>query len=390
MRRLALAAALLATLATHGEAADRIKLGFMVGKTGAAGIVGIEQQRGLDLALQRLGNKLGGVPVTLYAEDDRGDPATAVQLASKFIDQDKIDILTGITGSNIAIPVVPPLLDAGIWVVGSLAGPDEFAGKGCRPGWFNTAQENVDFFDALAAYLDKEKVTSVYFMGADYQAGWEKLGAAVKFYHGKTFGPVYTPWQTQVDLAAELSELGAAAPQAVVVFYPGGAGIAFVKQFAEAGLKGRIKLYSDASLANELNFSALGDAAVGITETTNWTYDLDNPANKEFVAAYEKAYHARPTFFAAMQYDTVNLIDSAVAAVKGKIENKDAFLAALRRADFHSVRGPFKFDNDQYPIENIYLTEVVKDQGGALRLAQRGTAIENWRNPFHAECPMTW
>jgi branched-chain amino acid transport system substrate-binding protein len=248
----------------------------------------------------------------------------------------------------------------------------------------------VDFFDALAKYLDEQKVKSVYFLGADYQAGCEKLGAAVKFYKGKTFGPVYTPWQTQVDLAAELTQLSAANPQAVVVFYPGGAGIAFVRQFAQAGLKSRIKVYSDASLSNDTNFSAEDGAAVGITETTNWNDDLDNQANKEFVAAYEKAYHRTPTFFAAMQYDTVNLIDSAVKAVHGRIGDKNAFLAALRRADFASVRGPFEFDNDQYPIQDIYLTEVVKEKDGSLRLASRGIAIKGWRNPFHQQCPMKW
>jgi branched-chain amino acid transport system substrate-binding protein len=390
MKSFLLAAAILTAFAAHSEAADRIKLGFMVGKTGAAGIVGEEQQNGLDLAMKRLGNKLGGLPVTLFAEDDKGDPNIAVQLVSKFVDEDKIDILTGLTGSNVAIPVEPTLLEAGIWVVGSLAGPQEFAGKDCHENAFHTTLENEDWDDALALYLDKQKVKSVYFMGADYQAGWEKIGGAMRFYKGKSFGPVYTPWQRQVDLAAELSQLRAADPEAVLVFYPGGSGISFVKQFAQAGLNAKVKIYSETSLALEVNFAAEGDAALGIIESTNWSYDLDNQANKEFVADFTKTYGRRPTFFAAMQYDAINLIDSAVTAVRGKIEDKPAFRAALRKADFRSVRGPFKFDNNQYPIQNIYLTEVVKDAGGALRLALRGTAVEAWRNPYHGECPMKW
>ncbi len=390
MRKLALAAAILTVFAGTGHAADRIKLGLMVSKTGAGGIVGEEQERGLDLALERLGQKLGGVPVTVDVEDDKGDPAVAVQLASKFIDEDKIDILTGLTGSNTAIPVEPTLLEAGVWVVGSLAGPQEFAGKDCNENAFWTTLENEDWDDALALYLDKEGVKSVYFMGADYQAGWEKIGGAMRYYKGKSFGPVYTPWQQQIDLAAEFSQLRAADPEAVLVFYPGGSGIAFVKQFAEAGLHGKVKLYSEASLSMDLNFKAQGDAAIGIIESTNWSYELDNPANTDFVTAFEKKYGKRPTIFSAMQYDAVNLIDSAVAAVHGKIEDKDAFRAALRKADFPSVRGPFKFDNNQYPIQNIYLTEVVKDADGTMRLALRGTAVENWRDPYHDKCPMKW
>ncbi len=390
MKRLALAAAIVTALTAPGHAADRIKLGFMVSKTGAGGIVGEEQQRGLDLALARLGTKLGGLPVTVYAEDDKGEPSVAVQLASKFVDEDKIDILTGLTGSNTAIPVEPTLLEAGIWVVGSLAGPQEFAGKDCHENAFHSTLENEDWDDALALYLEKEKVKSVYFMAADYQAGWEKIGGAMKFYKGKSYGPVYTPWQQQIDLAAEFSQLRAADPDAVLVFYPGGSGIAFVKQFAQAGLHGKVKLYSEASLSMELNFAAQGDAALGIVESTNWSYELDNPANKEFVAAYMKKYGKRPTIFSAMQYDAINLIDSAVTAVHGKIEDKDAFRAALRKADFASVRGPFRFDNDQYPIQNIYFTEVVKDADGSMRLALRGTAVEGWRNPYHDQCKMKW
>ena len=385
-----IAAAAIAVLACQAQAADTIKLGVMLGKTGPAGIVGEEQQRGLDLALKRLGNRLGGVPVTVYAEDDKGDPNIAVQLVSKFIDDDQIDILTGLTGSNVAIPVEPTLLEAGVWVIGSLAGPQEFAGKDCHQNAFHITLENEDWDDALALYLDQQKVKSVYFMGADYQAGWEKIGGAMRWYKGKSFGPVYTPWQRQVDLAAELTQLRASNPEAVLVFYPGGSGISFVKQFAQAGLHDKVKLYSEQSLALELNFAAEGDAALGIVMSTNWSYELDNPANKTFIAEYMKAYGRRPTFMSAMQYDAVNLLDSAVKAVKGKIENKDAFRAALRKADFQSVRGPFKFDNNQYPIQNIYLTEVVKDPNGSLRLALRGTAIESWRNPYHDECPLKW
>jgi branched-chain amino acid transport system substrate-binding protein len=390
MRKLALAAAIATAFATHAEGADGIKLGLMVSKTGAGGIVGIEQERGMDLALARLHNVLGGVPVTVFVEDDKGDPPTAVQLASKFIDEDKVDIITGFTGSNTAIPVEPTFLDAGVWVVGSLAGPEEFAGKGCNENAFWTTLENEDWDDAIALYLDQQKVKSVYFMGADYQAGWEKIGGAMRYYKGKSFGPVYTPWQQQIDLAAEFSQLRAANPEAALVFYPGGSGIAFVKQFAEAGLTGKVKLYSEAALSMELNFKAQGDAAIGIVESTNWSYELDNPANKAFVALYEGKYGTRPTIFSAMQYDAINLIDTAVGEVKGDIADKDAFRAALRKADFQSVRGPFRFDNDQYPIQNIYLTEVVKDPDGSMRLALRGVAEKDWRNPYHDQCPMKW
>lgn len=387
MKRLVLAAALVA-LASQADAADQIKLGFMVGKTGSSGVVGEEQQRGLELGLAAHDNTLGGVPVKIFAEDDKGEPSTAVQLASKFVDDDQIDIMTGLTGSNTTIPVIPTLLEAGIFVVGALSGPQEFAGKDCKENAFFASFENEDWDDALAMYLNKQNIKSIYFMGADYQAGWEKIGGAMKHYTGKSFGPVYTPWQTQVDLAAELSQVRAADPEAVFLFYPGGAGIAFLKQFAQAGLHDKIRIYSEDTMATELSFAAEGDAALGVIQSTSWSYELDNPANKKFVADFIAKYGRRPTIFAALQYDAVNLIDSAVGAVHGKIEDKNAFRAALQKADFQSVRGPFKFDNNHFPIQNIYITEVVKDPDGKMRLALKGDAAEDWHDAYHDQCPM--
>jgi branched-chain amino acid transport system substrate-binding protein len=389
MRTGILAAAAALTLAAGAaHAASEIKLGFMVSLTGAGGVVGEEQRRGLDLALADHGGKLGGLPVKLFTEDDKADPAVAVQLASKFTDEDGIDVMTGLTGSNTTIPVVPLLLQSGVTIVGSLAGPQEFAGKACNAGLFFVSFENEDWDDALAEDWPKEGIKSVYFLAADYQAGWEKVGGAMKHYDGKKFGPVYTPWQTQVDLAPELAQLSAANPQAVFIFFPGTAAISFLKQFTQAGLKGKIQIYSEELTANELMFKAEGTAALGIIQSTSWNAELDNPANKKFVAEFKAKYGRRPTIFAALQYDAISLIDSAVAAVHGNIENKDAFRAALRKADFQSVRGPFAFDNNQYPIENIYLDKVVQDPDGSMRLALEGTIAKDWHDVYHQECPM--
>ncbi|HZT52630.1 MAG TPA: ABC transporter substrate-binding protein [Stellaceae bacterium] len=387
MKRLAAAALALAALAPPANAADHIKLGFEAGMSGVLGIIGEEMRRGLDLALEKHGNKLGGVPVTVYAVDDKTDPAEAVRVSSKLIDDEKVDIVTGLMSSNTTIAVRNNYLDAGITVVGALAGPQEFAGKDCNAGAFFVSFENEDWDDALAKYMSEKGVKSVYWMGADYQAGWEKIGGAIKFFKGKSFPPVYTPL-SQLDFSAELAQLRQANPDAVFVFYPGGLGIAFLKQFAQAGLQHKVAIYSEDAMANEFTFGALGDAALGVFQSASWAADVDNPANKEFVADFTKKYGRRPTVFSALQYDAVNLIDSAVAAVKGKIEDKAAFRAALKKADFHSVRGPFKFNNNNFPIVNIYFTEIVKGPDGKPMPAYRGVAAENWQDLYHGQCPL--
>jgi branched-chain amino acid transport system substrate-binding protein len=390
MKRIILAAAALVVMSTGAPAADRIRLGFQAGLSGVGigGAVGEEQRRGLELALGELGNKLGGLPVSLYVEDDTGNPSVAVQVASKLIDEDHIDIVTGLTGSNTLIPVEKTYLAAGVFVVGALAGPQEFAGKACSPDAFHSSFENEDWDDALGTYMTDKGVKSVYFMGADYQAGWEKIAGAMRFYKGKAIGPVYTPL-SQLDFAAELTQLEAAKPDAVYVFYPGGLGIAFLKQFYQAGLHGKIAIYSEDTIASELSFAAEGDSALGIIQSTSWTPDLDNAANKAFVAAFTAKYGRRPTIFSALQYDAVKLIDQAVREVHGKIEDKAAFRAALERADFHSVRGPFKFDNNHYPVQNIYITTVERDAQGKLTTVLQGTAVKNWHDLYHDQCKMT-
>src|SRR5215472_8433438 len=133
-----------------------------------------------------------------------------------------------------------------------------------------------------------------------------------------------------------------------------------------------------------------GDAALGVIMGTNWTADLDNAANKKFVASFTAKYNRLPATFAALGYDAIKLIDSAVADVGGKIENKDAVRAALRKANFQSVRGAFKFNNNHFPIQNLYIMEVKKDENGNLKAALKDIAIKDWQDPYHQECPMKW
>jgi len=384
---IAAALTLAAAYAPQARAADHIKLGFEAGMSGVFGIIGEEMKRGLDLALEAHGNKLGGLPVTVTTVDDKADPAEAVRVSSKLIDDEKIDIITGLMASNTDIAVEKTYIDAGVTVVGALAGPKEFAGKDCSADAFHVSFQNEDWDDALADYMNKKGVKSVYWMGADYQAGWEKIGGGMKLYKGKSIGPVYTPL-SQLDFSAELAQLRDAHPEAVFVFYPGGLGIAFLKQFAQAGLQGKIHIYSEDAMANEFTFGALGDAALGVFQAASWAAAVDNPANKAFVAAFQKKYNRRPTVFSALQYDAANLIDSAVTAVKGKIEDKKAFHAALKKADFQSVRGPFKFNNNNFPIVNIYFTEIVKGADGKPEPAYRGIAAEGWQDVYHKECPL--
>jgi branched-chain amino acid transport system substrate-binding protein len=380
---------MLTALCAGAQAADQVKLGLMTPLSGPISPAGAETKRGVELALEELGNKLGGLPVKYTVVDDKTNPAEAVQGASKLIDDAKVDFVTGFSSSNTMIPVWKTFNDAGVFAVGALAGPLQFAGKDCVPNGFVVSFSNDDWPAAVGKYMTDKGVKSAFFIGADYQAGYEHVGAAMKYFKGKATGTVYTPL-TQLDFSPELARIRAEKPDAVFAFLVGAGGVAFVKQYAQAGLQNQIPFYTEDPVANPLTFPAQGDAAVGLIMGTNWTADLDNAANKKFVAAFSAKYNRLPATFAALGYDAVKLIDSAVKDVGGKIENKDAVRAALRKANFQSVRGSFKFNNNHFPIQDLYIMEVKKDEKGTLKAVLKDTAVKDWQDPYHQECPMKW
>jgi branched-chain amino acid transport system substrate-binding protein len=377
----------LAASAGAAHAADQIKIGLMVPLSGPLGIVGTEMQRGLDLAVAGLGGKVGGLPAKIVAGDDKAVPSEGVQLASKFIDDDHVDIVTGMTASNIMLATSPAFIEAKITVLGALAGPNEYAGKNCSPYVFVTSFDNDDWDMVMGKYETEHGYKSVYFIGQDFQAGWEHIAAAQRTYKGRAIGPVFTPL-AQLDYAAEVAQIRAANPDAVHGFMTGNGGIAFVKQYAQAGLQGKLPLFGTDSMSTPLQWPAMGDATLGMTVSTNWSFEFDNPENKKFVAAYKAKYQRPPAIFAALQYDAIMLLDTAVREINGKVEDRAALHAALKKADFHSIRGPFKFNNNQYPINDLFVERVEKTASGEFTLKVLERAAEAWQGPYHQECAM--
>jgi branched-chain amino acid transport system substrate-binding protein len=389
MRRLALATGVLLATCAAVPAADQVKLGNLTQLSGPISPAGTETKRGIDLALEELGNKLGGLPVKYTVVDDKTNPAEAVQGASKLIDDAKVDFVTGLGASNTLIPVFKSFVNAGIFTVGALAGPLQFAGKECHPNGFFVSFTNDDWPAAAGKYMSDKGIKSAFFLGADYQAGYEHVGAAIKYFKGKAIGPVYTPL-SQLDFAPEIARIRAEKPDAAFAFLVGAGGVAFSKQYAQAGLQSQIPFYTEDPVANPLTFPAQGDAAIGIIMSTNWATELDNPANKKFVTSFMAKHKREPATFAALGYDAIKLIDAAVRDVNGKIEDKDAVRAALRKANFQSVRGSFKFNSNHFPIQNLYIMEVKKDEKGQPKAVLKDTAIKDWKDPYHQECPMKW
>jgi branched-chain amino acid transport system substrate-binding protein len=377
----------LAAAAAPLHAADKVRIGFISTLSGPSAALGSDIRDGFNLAVKLNGGKLGGLPADVAIGDDQFNPDTGKQLADRMLKRDRVDFLTGIVFSNIMLAVVPEAFQQKTFYVSPNAAPSPLAGKQCNPFFFVASWPNDAYHEAAGQYATTKGYKNAYLIAPNYQAGKDSLSGFKRFYKGKVVDEVYTKLG-QLDYAAELAQIRAAKPEALYVFLPGGMGINFIKQFVAAGLSKDVQLIVPGFGSDQDIIRAVGDPMVGLFDTAHWSYDLDNDANRRFVAEFQKEYKRLPSVFAAQGYDTALLIDSAVRRTKGNLDNKDALRAALKAADFKSVRGAFKFNRNQYPIQDYYLRVVSKDADGRIVNKKIGTVFSNHGDAYVQECGM--
>ncbi len=361
-RRLIVLATAAVLLSGPSLAAEAVKIGMITTLSGGGSALGIDIRDGFELAIKQEGGTLGGHAVSLAIEDDGRKPDKAKQIADRMMKRDKVDIMTGIVWSNLAIAVVPKVTKAGVFYISPNAGPSLLAGKGCDANYFNVAWQNDNLHEAVGKYMADQGFQNVYLMAPNYPAGKDALAGFKRFYQGGVAGEVYTKLG-QKDYAAEIAALRNAKPDAVFFFLPGGMGISFLKQYDQAGLTKEIPVFGPAFSFDQTILAAVGDAALGVINSSQWNRDIDNAANKAFVADFHEQYGRLPSLYASQGYDAARLIASAIEAVGADMSKTDAFREALRAADFESVRGDFKFGPNQHPIQDIYVRQVVREDG---------------------------
>jgi branched-chain amino acid transport system substrate-binding protein len=386
MRIISLAAASLLLLSGAASAEEPVKIGFISTFSGPSGQLGQELLDGFNLGLKSVGGKLGGRPVEVIKGDDQAKPDVGRQLADKMVESDRVQIVTGINFSNVMLAVARPVLESGAFIFSINAGPSQYAGKLCNPHYFNESFQNDTLPEAMGLYLTG-KVKRVYLMAPNYPAGKDFLAGFKRTFKGEIAGEVYTAFG-QLDYAAEIAQLRAAKPEAVFFFYPGGMGINFVKQYAQAGLKNEIKLYGPSFSLDQTVLPGMGDAAIGAYASAFWTEDFDNAASKTFVADFEAAYGRVPSPNAANAYDGARLLDAALKSIGGKIEDKAAFQKALETVKFDTVRGHFRFNTNHYPIQDSYLAEIVKDAKGRPSMKRLDLIKADQADSYAGQCHM--
>jgi len=376
MRRLLTAA--VAALALSAPAmAEPVRIGMITTLSGGGSHLGIDVRDGFRLGLAGAGRD----DILLDVRDDARKPALAKQIADEMIRRDGVDILTGLIFSNLAMAVVPAAVRQGVFYLSPNAGPSQLAGPLCHENYFNVAWQNNDLHAVMGKYMREEGRTAPFILAPNYPAGTDALTGFKSLFGAGVAAEVYTQLG-QKDYAAEIAQIRASDADSVFFFLPGGMGIAFLKQYAASGVG--LPVYGPAFSFDEIILGAVGEAALGVRNTSQWAHDLDNPANRAFVAAFREAYGRTPTLYASQGYDTARLILSALEVAHP--DDADAFRAALEKADFESVRGDFRFNTNHHPIQDIHVREVVTGADGKPTNRLVGIAIEDRADDFAAEC----
>lgn len=364
-----------------------VKVGFLSTLSGPGAGLGVDIRDGFQLAVKLSGGKFSGKSVDVIVADDQASPDVGRQTADRLVKRDKVDFMTGIVFSNVMLAVGAPTFQSKTFYISANAGPSQFAGEQCNPYFFSASYQNDNMHEAVGKVVTDKGFKKVALIAPNYPAGKDAIAGFKRFFKGEVASETYTTLN-QLDYGTELSKLRATKPDAVYIFLPGGMGINFIKQFVGAGLSNDITLFGPGFSGDEDVIKAVGDPMLGMFNTSQWGHDMENAANKKFVAEFEKAYGRLPTLYAAQGYDAARLIEAAVRDSKGNLEDKAAVRKALEAAKFDSVRGAFKFNTNHFPIQDYYLRVIIKDAKGRVTNRTLGTVFKAHADAYAASCKM--
>jgi branched-chain amino acid transport system substrate-binding protein len=366
-----------------------VKIGFISTFSGPAAVIGNDMRNALELALDHIGRRMAGLPIEVIYEDDQQKPEVGKQKTDRLIESDRVDFVVGHIWSNVLLASFQPVIAARTFLISTNAGPPQLAGEMCSPFFFSTSWQNDQTPQTVGHYLNNKNVKTLYLLAPNYAAGRDIVGGVRSVYKGNVVGQDLTRWPDQLDFSVELTKVRSVKPEAVFAFYPGGAGVQFLSQYVQAGLMSQIPLYTHATI-DALSLPLLKDLALGVPSAQSWVNDLPNEANKKFVADFKAKHKSYPSFYGAQTYDAINLINSGIVAVKGDLSKKDEMRDAFRKAAYASVRGPYRYGNNHFPIQNFYVQEAVKDNDGIMTLRTISKVLENNQDEYAAKCPMKW
>ena len=369
-----------------GWSADRVKVGFLSTMSGPSGYFGNEARDGFNLLVKQKGGRLGGLPAEVVVADDQLSPDVGKQAAERLVKQDRVDFIAGAIYANVLLATLPVGVQNERFVVATIPGPSDLAGEKCSPWFFSAGYQNDTPHEAIGKHVQDKGAKSIVTLVPNFVSGRDAVAGFKRYYKGTIANEIYTKIN-QPDYAAEIGQIRAANADGVFIFLPGAMGVNFVKQYQQSGLLGKVPLYGFGFNFEDDIINAVGDAVVGSFSALQWARDTDNAANKAFVQAFEQEYKRPPSAYAALGFETAQIIDAGVGGVAGKIEDKTALRSALRAAKFDSIRGAFRFNQNQMPIQSFYLRQVVKD-GKGIYNKTIGTIFTDHQDVFAKSCAM--
>lgn len=369
----------------HAQPAGGVKIGLVAVQTGPQAALGNQLKDGFALGLRHLEGRLGGLSAETIVIDDELRPEVAVTKVRAALERDRVDFIVGVVFSHILGAIMRPVTEANTFLISTNAGPSTFAGRGCNPFFFTTSYNNDQVHAVMGQVSQDNGYRRVFLMTPNYQAGRDAMAGFKSKFRGEVVDEAYVPL-TQLDFSAELAKIAAARPDAIFTFMPGGLGVNLVRQYRQAGLA-NIPFLSTFTV-DEATLPAQGAAAEGFFSAASWAPNMDNAQNQRFVRDFEAQYNYVPATYAAQAYDGAMLLDSAIRRVGGNLRDKDALRAAIRAADFRSVRGNFRFGANHYPVQDFWLLRVARRADGKFQTETVRKVFENDVDPWAAECRM--
>jgi branched-chain amino acid transport system substrate-binding protein len=362
-----------------------VKVAVVAVLTGPAAALGAQVRDGFATGMRHIGNRAGGRPIEVQVIDDELRPEVAVQKVRAAVERDKVDFVVGVVFSNILGAIARPVTESRTFLISSNAGPSTFAGRGCNPYLFVTSYNNDQVHSVMGQAAQDSGYRRAFVLVPNYQAGRDAVAGFKSRFKGEVVEESFVPLN-QLDFSAELARIAAAKPDCLFTFMPGGLGVNLVRQYRQAGLQ-NIPFLSTFTV-DEATLPAQQDAALGFYSAASWAPNMENAANRRFVADYESALSSVPGSYAAQSYDAAMLIDSALKKTGGNTEDKDALRTALRAADFASVRGNFRFGANHYPVQDFWLCQVAKRPDGKFQTETLRKVLSDDVDPWAAECRM--
>jgi branched-chain amino acid transport system substrate-binding protein len=369
------AAAAVAASPVLAQGSGKLKVGLMLPATGTFAALGTAIENGFKLHVAEQGGKLGGREIEFVKVDDESDPAKAVDNVNKLIKRDNVDVLVGTVHSGVAMAMARAAKESGTLLIVPNAGADAVTGPMCAVNIFRSSfsnwQPGYAMGQAMAAKGHKTAVSITWKyaagdeMARGFKEAFEKAG-------GKVVKELNLPFPN-VEFQALLTEIAATKPEAVFSFFAGGGAVKFVKDYAGAGLKGRIPLYGTGFLTDG-TLEAQGADADGVLTALHYADSLGTPRDNAFRAAYAKTYKLQPDVYAVQGYDAAQMLGVGLNAVKGDVTKKAEFAAALRAAKIDSPRGPFTLSASHNPVQDMYLRQVAGKENKVVGIASKALA----------------